>query len=299
MQTPPVCNYEGSDYQNTFWEEGGRAYEDACEAVALERLLPHNGRHLLELGAGAGRNTPRYQAYEHITLLDYSRSQLQQAQARLGTSDRYRYVAADIYRLPFVDGVFDGATMIRTLHHMADPRLALSQVRRVLEPDAVFILEYANKRNLKSILRYMLRKQDWSPYSREAVEYIPLNFDFHPAAIREWLAAVGFRIERTLTVSHLRLGFLKRHVPTRLLVALDSVLQHTGELWQLTPSVFLRASVTDSVNKALPEAFFACPACSAPLQDTPPLIHCSACGHSYPVADNIYDFRINPPSETT
>ncbi len=26
--TPPVCNYEGSDYQTSFWDEGGRSYED-------------------------------------------------------------------------------------------------------------------------------------------------------------------------------------------------------------------------------------------------------------------------------
>ena len=77
-------------------------------------------------------------------------------------------MAADIYRLPFVDGLFDGATMIRTLHHMAEPQQALAQVRRVLEPGATFILEYANKRNLKSMLRYLLRKQEWSPYTREA-----------------------------------------------------------------------------------------------------------------------------------
>ena len=55
--TPPVCDYEGSDYQDRFWEEGGRAYEDGAEVLALKRLLPKGGRHLLELGAGAGRNT--------------------------------------------------------------------------------------------------------------------------------------------------------------------------------------------------------------------------------------------------
>ena len=39
MQTPPICNYEGSDYQTSFWEQGGRQYEDAVaqytEAVRL------------------------------------------------------------------------------------------------------------------------------------------------------------------------------------------------------------------------------------------------------------------------
>jgi len=92
--------------------------------------------------------------------------------------------------------------MIRTLHHMAQPELALAQVRRVLEPRATFLLEYANKRNIKSILRHALGKQMWSPFTREAVEYIPLNFDFHPAAIKEWMNSAGFSIQRTLTVSH-------------------------------------------------------------------------------------------------
>ena len=294
--TPPVCNYEGSDYQTSFWENGGRAYEDGCEAVALKRLLPHSGCHLLELGAGAGRNTPRYSGYGRVTLLDYSKTQLEEAHQRLGNNPNYRYVAADIYRLPFVDGLFDGATMIRTLHHMAEPQLALAQVRRVLEPGAAFILEYANKRNLKSMLRHLLGRQDWSPYTREAVEYIPLNFDFHPAAVREWLGSAGFSIERMLTVSHLRVGILKKILPARLLVAIDSVLQLSGGLFQLTPSVFLRANAGSAGNKAAEGTFFACPACGAPLEDTPPLIRCSACGQEYPVTDGIYDFRLNAPA---
>lgn len=133
MDTPPICDYEGSDYQTSFWDQGGRAYEDGAEAVALKRLLPAGGRRMLELGAGAGRNTPRYTGYEEVTLLDYSFTQLQQARARLGDAPRYRYVAADVYHLPFVDGLFDSATMIRTLHHMANARQALQSVRRVLQ----------------------------------------------------------------------------------------------------------------------------------------------------------------------
>jgi len=297
MQTPPVCNYEGSDYQTSFWEKGGRDYEDGCEAVALKRLLPAAGSRLLELGAGAGRNTSRYSGYAQVTLLDFSRTQLEQAKARLGTGERYRYIAADIYRLPFVEGLFDGATMIRTLHHMAEPALALAQVCRVLEPEATFILEYANKRNLKSILRYLLGRQKWSPYTREAVEYIPLNFDFHPAAIRDWMDGAGFILERALTVSHFRVSFLKKTLPVRLLVAVDALLQPTGGLFQLTPSVFLRARALKTGVKAPQGAFFACPACAAPLDDTPPLIHCPACEKQYPVIDDIYDFRLNPPAE--
>src|SRR5574338_829813 len=140
MTHPPVCDYEGSDYQTSFWDTGGREYEDRSEAIALKRLLPHSGRLLLELGAGAGRNTPRYTGFDRIVLLDYSRTQLEQAQKRLGTSPRYIYVAADAYRLPFVDGLFDASTMIRTLHHMADAPQVLKQVRNVMQPGGAFIL---------------------------------------------------------------------------------------------------------------------------------------------------------------
>src|SRR5919106_228602 len=239
--TPPVCDYEGSDYQSSFWDKGGREYEDRTEAIALKRLLPKSGHLLLELGAGAGRNTPRYLGFDRIVLLDYSRTQLEQAQGRLGKSDKYIYVAADVYRLPFIDGLFDAATMIRVLHHMADAPKALGQVKDVLGPDGVFILEFANKLNLKAIFRYIAGRQRWSPFTLEPVEFVKLNFDFHPKAIRSWLENLGFDIEKTLTLSHFRVGFLKRVIPTSLLVFLDSLAQWTGALWQLSPSVFIRA----------------------------------------------------------
>lgn len=293
--TPPVCDYEGSDYQTSFWDQGGRTYEDRVEAVALKRLLPKSGQLLLEVGAGAGRNTPRYAGYERVVLLDYSRTQLQQAQARLGASDRYIFVAADVYRLPFVEGLFDGATMIRTLHHMADAPAALSQVRTVLQPGSVFILEFANKLNIKSILRYLLGRQAWSPFTREPVEFAALNFDFHPRAIRGWLAELGFRIEQTLTVSHFRLGLLKRLVPTGLLVWLDSLAQWTGPYWQLTPSVFMKATLAGKASGAIPEnviQWFKCTQCgSAPLEDCQDYLQCSSCGSQWAVREGLYDFR--------
>ena len=76
---PPICDYEDSDYQTSFWDQGERAYEDRVEAVALERLLPQAGEILLEVGAGAGRNTPRYRNFKRVVVLDYSLTQLQQA----------------------------------------------------------------------------------------------------------------------------------------------------------------------------------------------------------------------------
>ncbi len=221
MTTPPICSYEGSDYQRQFWDEGDRAYEDRVEAIALRRLLPRGGPRLLELGAGAGRNTPRYIGFEHVVLVDFSRTQLEQAQQRLGRGPRYTYVAADIYRLPFAPSAFLAATMVRTLHHMADPLAALRQVRHSMASGGIFVLEFANKRNLKSIARWLLRRQTWSPFDRAPVEFAELNFDFHPDAVTEWLRLAEFQVERRLTVSHFRLPRLKRLLPLPLLVGMD------------------------------------------------------------------------------
>jgi SAM-dependent methyltransferase len=292
---PPVCDYEGSDYQTRFWETGGRDYEDRCEAIALKRLLPQSGKLMLELGAGAGRNTLRYNGFERVVLLDYSRTQLEQAQERLGASERYIYVAADIYRLPFVDSLFDATTMIRTLHHMADAPAALRQVRKVLQPGATFILEYANKRNLKAILRYALRLQTWSPFGLEPVEFAPLNFDFHPRAVRGWLREAGFHAEKILAVSHFRVGVLKRTIPANILANLDSIFQWTGALWQFTPSVFIKARADGGRSGSFPvdpKAFFKCPDCGhAPLADQGERLACPACKRTWKILDGIYDFR--------
>lgn len=289
----PVIDYEGSDYQTSFWEEGGREYEDRCEQIALKRLFFDQGDLLLEIGAGAGRNTPRYKGFQRTVLLDYSLTQLQQAQGFLGKSDKYIYVAGDVYRLPFVKNLFSGGTMIRTLHHMQDPLATLDQIHRVLKLDSPFLLEYANKQNLKAILRYIFGKQDWNPFSLEAVEFTKLNFDFHPKRVRGWLAEAGFLLERQLTVSHFRINFLKRTLPTCLLVFFDSILQHTGGLWQFTPSVFTRnITLKDSADPA--EGFFQCPSCGSALPEKETggvKLQCHSCYKIYPILDEIYDFR--------
>ena len=296
MTTPPVCDYEGSDYQTSFWDKGGREYEDRTEAIALKRLLPKSGRLLLELGAGAGRNTPRYIGFDRIVLLDYSHTQLEQAQQRFGKLDKYIYVAADAYRLPFVDGLFDAATMIRVLHHMADAPKALGQVGNVLQSNGVFILEFANKLNLKAILRFLLGRQKWNPFTLEPVEFVKLNFDFHPKAIRKWLRELDFAIERTLTLSYFRVRFLKRVIPTNLLVFLDSIFQWTGALLQLSPSVFVKAkSGHGNQPKGIPDSillFFKCPDCGHyPLIEKKNYLECLSCKKKREVKAGIYDFR--------
>jgi ubiquinone/menaquinone biosynthesis C-methylase UbiE len=287
---PPVCDYEGSSYQTTFWDQGGREYEDRVEAIALRRLLPGGGKRMLEVGAGAGRNTPRYIGFDQIVLFDYSRTQLEQARTHLGQSERFVYVVGDVYRLPFSKAVFDAATMIRTLHHIADPARALDQIRNSLAEGSTFILEFANKRNLKAILRWVLRRQTWNPFDHEMVEFAPLNFNFHPEYVRALLTAGEFKIGRQLTVSHFRLGLLKRVVPVGILAVLDSILQMTGSWLQVTPSVFIEARLPGSGE--IGDLSFRCPACGGlHLDSNQQGLQCRSCSRVWELRNGIYDFK--------
>jgi SAM-dependent methyltransferase len=317
--SPPICDYEGSDYRTRFWENENRAYEDLAERIALRRLLPARvagsgrGGRLLEIGTGFGRLVDLYRGYEHVVLLDYSKSLLREARQRWSdvdpeTGTRYTYVAADIYRMPLLDGLVDTTCMVRVMHHMADVPGALRQIRRVIRPGGAFVLEFASKLHVKSVARWLLRRQEWSPFDPEPVEFVELNYDFHPRWMRARLAECGFSIERTRTVSTLRVPLLKRLLPAPLLAAADGALQWTGQCYALAPSVFVRArsqrariapeqggaeSVASSAQLDLdPTLLFRCPACEGGrLRAKGTNLLCIACDTRWAIDDGIYDFK--------
>ncbi len=294
QDTPPLCDYEGSDYRTAFWEGQGRHYEDRTERIALHRLLPPRGKRIAHLGAGFGRMTNELDGYEQVIVLDYSRTMLREAQQVLGRDERLIYVAADIYHLPLMPGSCDAALMERVIHHMADVPAALRQIRQILAPNAPFVLEYANKRNLKAIVRWLLRRQAWNPFTLEPVEFVALNFDFHPRYMAEQLKAAGFRTERRLALSYFRLGALKRLVPTDILVALDALLQPTGQLAPFSPSVFtLNRAVGEEPPAALDGPLFKCVHCGSALERAGERMRCpQGCG-AWAIHDGIYDFKEN------
>ena len=187
----PLCDYEGSRYRTEFWEGQGRDYEDAAERIAMRKMLPASSERMVELGAGFGRLTDLYAPYKQVVLLDYSRSILEEAQQRLGGDPRFVFVVGNIYDLPFADGAFDTVAMIRVIHHLAEPLAGLREIRRITVGGGHLILEHANKRNLKAILRHLALRRGPSPFSLEPWEFVPLNFDFHPRHIENLLREVG------------------------------------------------------------------------------------------------------------
>lgn len=293
FDSPPICDYEGSSYRNDFWQGQGREYEDAAERIALRALLPASGRRLLDIGAGFGRLASLYDGFDQVVLLDYSHSQLVEAQRELG-DERFIYVAADIYRLPLVQDAVDTAVMVRVLHHIADVPAVLEQISRVVCAEGHFILEHANKRHLKNISRYLIGRGP-NPFDRAPLEFAELHYDLHPAWVRNGLKATGFHIHSSRAVSMLRIQVLKRWVPLGILLGLERLLQRPLAPLAISPSIFLATTNPKSAASrtlAPDSALFRCIACGhAPLQSVADGLVCPQCNEHWPLVEGVYVFK--------
>ena len=266
----PVIDYEGSQYRVDFWVGQGRQYEDLAERLALTQLLPANGGRIAEIGAGFGRLADLYDGYEQIVLFDYSRSLLQDAAREWGHDRRFVFVAGNIYSLPLATGVLDSLVMVRVMHHLADVPAALQQLQRVMHRHSVGVFEFANKRNLKALARWGMHRQTWSPLSREPVEFVELNYDFHPDWMADRLREAGLRTTRRFAVSHFRLGALKERFDPEMLARVDSWLFSAGGTFPLAPSVFLKVCTDDGRPRPVADfrsesigSLLRCPVCGA------------------------------------
>jgi ubiquinone/menaquinone biosynthesis C-methylase UbiE len=292
---PPVIDYEGSKYSTEFWS-AAREYEDRAERIAIWAMLPPKGERLIDIGAGAGRLGDLYLGYDEVILMDYARSTIVEARDRWGHDPRFKFVAADLYTLPFVDRVFDSIVMIRVIHHIVDVPRALGNIRATLKSGGRFVFEFANKRNLKAIARYTLRKQAWSPFDQQPIEFVELNFDFHPDWMKHHLRESGFDIRQMRSVSTFRVGPLKRLFGAKRLASVDGALQRPLAPFAISPSMFALCSLSASnaihQEKVIEGEVFACPTCRASLPTQPSNDElCCVNGHRWSTREGIYDFK--------
>ena len=290
MSFTPICDYEDSPWRTAFWP--GREYEDRAERLALAAMLPPRGARLCEIGAGFGRLADFYRGYARVILLDYSRSMLRDARARLRADPRFVFVAADLYALPLADSALDLAVTVRVLHHVADIPRAFAEISRVVRPQGTYLTEFANKRHIKAVLRYWLTRRPPNPFALEPYEFVKLNFDLHPRYISEELRKHEFVVLDRRAVSTFRAAAFKRIVPARFLAALDGLLQHPTSNLQLAPSLFVRARSTKPGAPTLNAALWRCPGCgSTDITESSDALACRACARAYPMVDGIIDFK--------
>ena len=109
----------------------------ANELDLLSELVPLAGARLVELGCGnarLARELLERHADAEVVGLEVDERQL--AKNLAAPQERLQFVGAGAEAIPFPDARFDGALMLKSLHHVPMERMAdaLAEIRRVLRP---------------------------------------------------------------------------------------------------------------------------------------------------------------------
>lgn len=298
-------NYDYQDY----WKE--RDYENKAEENAIGSLIrPHYGKRFIDIGGSYGRNLPLYSnKYQEVVIMDYSLQTLQKYEKQiLDQFPNAKLVAGNVYEMPFIDGSFDGALMVRVLHHIQEPEKYFRNLATLLKKDGVVIQEFANKVHIKAKLKWLFtgnfKNLDQTPYQqktrldeeKEGSKEESIFLNFHPKHIKKMLKENSFKIDARKGCSYLRIGFIKRTVPEPLIVAVEKLLQALFSWTNLPPSIFFLAhnenGIKDKTEKPFNE-IITCPKChnNKQLKIAGDTATCEQCNSTYQKHSTIWDLR--------
>jgi ubiquinone/menaquinone biosynthesis C-methylase UbiE len=304
-------DYESYDYSK-FWEDDRRLYEDRAERLALRRLLAGiegENKLFFDIGCGYGRLFNEYKDFGTIVLIDYSLNNLKNARNRI---ERFlknnpekllsiHFIAADATSLPIKSSCADVILTVRVVHHLDNPEKYFNEVARVLKHGGLYFLEFANKRNLKNILRSFAGRMDTSPFNLMPSQIGETILNFHPKYITSLLEKRNFTIRKSVSVSNFRLGLLKRFPGTKTLIFLEKIYQKFFSFTLLGPSIFLKSILNKSVSESIGrdrkmnfEDFLICTSCGdVDLIFNEDVIKCRNCGNTFIKENGIYNFKVS------
>ncbi|MFH1566074.1 MAG: class I SAM-dependent methyltransferase [bacterium] len=232
-------NDESYNYKS-YWDK--RSYEHNAEVIALKKLLPKRGKFFIDIGGGFGRLLPIYKdRFEKITIVDASNKILEQAKKQ-AESLRVTDITFKVSRLPFVNEVFsqfDCVLMVRVSHHLADLDSAISSLSKLMMKDGVFVFEFANKMHFLNVVKNLI-KFNFNFFSKDPYKLKTFTL-WHPEYVRKILDKNGFRVEEKLSVSNFRNSLIKKFIPERILLILESFFQKPFAYINFGPSIFIRA----------------------------------------------------------
>ncbi len=306
-------DYESYDYRE-FWKDKKRQYEDYSERRAIRKLLKgFNKKNIIaDIGCGFGRLFNEYCDFRQVIMLDYSINNLKNAQKSV--NDFYLknlsackpaqiyFIAADAENIPVKNENLDMVFSVRLMHHLGSTQNFIDEAFRILKKNRLLVLEFANKKNLKNILKFIFKRSNKSPFSPVPLSVGDTIRNYHPKEILKEMKKSGFKIVRLISVSNFRINFLKRRVCSFLLNAAENLVQNIFSGLKLGPSIFIKAVkpakdnfFTDgnilSENKLLMCSY--CKNKNTGFSFNNNLIICDNCGKEFKIIDGIYDFRVS------
>ncbi len=240
--TEEICNYAGYDYKTDYWIKVDRSYENECEQYTVSKLINkcQNRHKIIDIGCGFGRLFPSYQPYTDSQILcDYAQHLLDQAEKELKNTENTTFIQGNMYELPIDDTSCTIALSIRTLHHLNRPKVFFKQLNRILTPNGHAILEIPNKRNFLTILRFIIGRSSFNPFTKAPHKLGDTFINFHPKQIINDLKENGFKCICTKNTNFLRHPIIKKLLPLKIMIKIDKFLQSTISFMNLSPSIIV------------------------------------------------------------
>lgn len=191
------------------------------ELDLLAELVPLQGIRLVEMGCGKARLASallaRYLQTE-VTALEVD--ERQHAKNLAAPQPRLNFVKAGAQAIPFADGLFDGAMMLKTLHHVPMPLMdqALGEVARVVRPGGWFYVSepvYAGP--LNDMMRLVNDEGEVRLAAQQALDKALVQGTWEAAGERRFEMPVHFASFADFEERMLNVTYAERHMdePTR------------------------------------------------------------------------------------
>lgn len=237
-----------------YWQ--GRDYEHQSEMLAIKKLLADQKFSFsADIGGGYGRLTSYLgQISKKAVLVEPSKKQLEIAKKLLSPQKNISLIQGTSEKTKLDSASVDLATIIRVSHHLPELKNTLSELARVIKPDGLLIFEIANSTNFKARINSWLtatpihtipvEKRSLGNIRKKTIAFV----NHHPQVVEKNLTLAGFSIQKRLSVSNLRSPLLKRILPLKLIVLIESLLQEPlGHLY-FGPSIFVLAKRNQAID---------------------------------------------------
>lgn len=132
-------------YAQWQYRKGGDTIRYFLEARTAQEMF--KGKQVLDMGCGAAGKTLYYCSLgaEQVTGVEIVAHYEQEANAlarELGFADRFRFVCASAFELPFPDGSFDTIIMNDFMEHVSDPARTLREAMRLISPTGAIYINF-------------------------------------------------------------------------------------------------------------------------------------------------------------
>lgn len=301
-----VSDYSGFDFER-LWR-GREKVTEVERALVTDVLRTVDHRRLLEVGTGFGRLLGCLTATGgEVVALDFDATTLARVPMPAKDSRPVLRVAANLYYLPFVDGAFTAATMIRVFHHLDAPVAALSEIGRVLRGGSFLLVSYTPKPSVGTLVtdvQRALRPVDGAPFRSATFsrgQVASVSSEPFPVLVgsrdsfRGTIRAAGFGSEGERVAGLEEYRFL-RSLPGRWFGRIAEVYGRAPGF----PVRFALLRVLRAQNIPLPAAdrILACPRCRTPFGSirVRDALVCPRCLYKGVVRDGVVDLRYVPDS---